>query len=288
MPASITRRSLLTGMTLAGPLAAFPQTVQAAPNPELWEHWNYYDPRTLARIDHGDFGRLLQIYLKTQPITGGVDSLFHYGAVTPGDRAALDGYVARLSDVPITQYPRSEQLAYWVNLYNALVLQQVLKVYPVASVRDVDLSGAFFTGGPWAEKLVTVEHRAVSLNDIEHRILRPIWRDPRLHYVLNCAAIGCPHLAADALDARRLEDQLESAATAFVNHPRSLQMRFNGLRVSSIYVWYGRDFGYGRSAVLEHLRRYARGARAALLTELDDWASHDYDWRLNDYAPLQG
>ncbi|WP_421707544.1 DUF547 domain-containing protein [Algihabitans sp.] len=288
MSAQITRRTLLTGLAGGAAIASLPGRAEAAPTPELWEHWSYSDPRTLARIDHSAFDRFLRRYLKTRPVTGGIDSLFHYSAVTGEDRAALDGYVAALSDEPITQYPRSEQLAYWVNFYNALVLQQVLKVYPVASIRDVDLSGAFFTGGPWAKRLVTVERRALSLNDIEHRILRPIWRDPRLHYVLNCAAMGCPHLVPEALDARRLEDQLDAAATAFINHPRNLRMRFNGLRVSSIYVWYERDFGYGRRAVLDHLRRYATASRADLLAELDDWASHDYDWRLNDYAPLQG
>lgn len=288
MSASITRRALFAGLAAGGFLAARPRMAMAAPRARLWAHWSDHDPRTLARIDHGTLDRLLGTYLKTRPVSGGVDSLFHYSAVTRDDRAALDAYVARLAAVPITQYPRDEQLAYWVNLYNALILQQVLKVYPVASVRDVDLSGAFFTGGPWAEKLVTVERRALSLNDIEHRILRPIWQDPRVHYVLNCAAMGCPHLAPGALDAHRSEDQLEAAAAAFINHPRSLQVRFGGLRISRIYVWYASDFGYGRAAVLKHLRRYATGSRAALLSEVVDWSGDHYDWRLNDFASLQG
>ena len=212
MSASITRRALFTGLAAGGALAVLRGTAAAAPQARLWAHWSDHDPRTLARIDHGALDRLLAVYLKAQPVTGGVDSLFHYGAVTRDDRAMLDAYIEQLAAVPITQYPRDEQFAYWVNLYNALVLQQVLKVYPVASIRDVDLSGAFFTGGPWAEKLITVERRALSLNDIEHRILRPIWQDPRIHYAVNCASIGCPNLQPTPFQAAQLDRQLDQAA----------------------------------------------------------------------------
>ncbi len=280
--AILSRRRLLAGLAGAACLPAVPAA--AAPRPRPWPHWEIHNPSSLARLDHAPLERLLARYLHTSDGPLGADSLFDYGGVTAEHRGELDAYVAGLARVPITQYRRAEQLAYWVNLYNALVLQQVLVAYPVASIRDVDLSGAFFLGGPWAEKLVTVERFDLSLDDIQHRILRPGWRDPRLHYVLNCAALGCPHLQPRAFAAGDAEARLEAAATAFVNHPRTLQMRFEGLQISSLYVWYADDFGYGRSAVMRHLRRYATGRRAALLRGLEGWSGHSYDWRLNDRA----
>ncbi len=87
---------------------------------------------------------------------------------------------------------RAEQFPFWINLYNALTVKVVLDHYPVEIIRDIDISPGLFADGPWGKKLVTVEGEALSLDDIEHRILRPIWKDPRLHYVLNCAALGVP------------------------------------------------------------------------------------------------
>ena len=93
---------------------------------------------------------------------------------------------------------RDEQLAYWINLYNALTVKVILDHYPVKSILDIDISPGWFSIGPWGKKLVAVEGVEISLDDIEHRILRPIWRDPRIHYALNCAAVGCPNLLREA------------------------------------------------------------------------------------------
>ena len=128
-----------------------------------------------------------------------------YGDVTKTDKGALDGYIARLEKLPISAHGRNAQKAYWINLYNALTVKVVLDHFPVKSIKDISLSsglfGGLFGGGPWEAKLATVEGEKVSLDDIEHRILRPIWRDNRVHYAVNCASIGCPNLQAEPFTA---------------------------------------------------------------------------------------
>ncbi len=152
---------------------------------------------------------------------------------------------------------RPEQLAYWINLYNALTVQVVLDHYPVASIHDIAISPGLLAIGPWDKPLIEIEGAAVSLNDIEHRILRPIWRDPRIHYAVNCASIGCPDLQARAFTAETAEALLEAAARAYVNHPRGARVEAGELTVSSIYAWYREDFGGTEAGVIAHLKRYA-------------------------------
>jgi len=168
-----------------------------APRAELWQRWTAHDPAAAA-IDHAPWDRFAKTYVKPQP--DGVNRVA-YARVSAADRKALADYVAGLAGVPISAYHRDQQLAYWLNLYNALTVKLVLDHYPVASIRDIDISPGWFSNGPWNKKLVTIEGEAVSLNDIEHRILRPIWRDARIHYAVNCAAVGCPHLKPEAFTA---------------------------------------------------------------------------------------
>lgn len=170
----------------------------AAPKSKLCPRWSAHDAASIEVIDHGDWTRLLQIY--TRPSDDGVVR-FDYAGLVAGDRPALDGYIARLTAVPVSSLNRDEQLAYWINLYNALTVQVVLDNYPVSSILKINISPGFFSIGPWGKKLVLVEDEEVSLDDIEHRILRPIWRDPRIHYAVNCTSIGCPNLIDTAYTA---------------------------------------------------------------------------------------
>ncbi len=124
----------------------------------------------------------------------------------------------------------------------------------------------------------------MSLNDIEHRILRPIWRDPRLHYALNCAAIGCPNLQPTAFAAANSEALLEAAARAYVNHPRGARIEDGKLIVSSIYVWFQEDFDGDDAGVIRHLTRHAAAGLRSRLASVASIYTLDYDWVLNDAA----
>ena len=142
-------------------------------------------------VDHGAWGMLLKAYVK--PDSSGLNR-FDYQHVSSADREALRGYIKGLGKVAVSKLNRSEQYAYWINLYNALTIDVVLTHMPVNSIRDIDISPGLFASGPWDKKLIAVDGIEVSLNDIEHRILRPIWQDPRVHYGVNCASVGCPNL----------------------------------------------------------------------------------------------
>src|SRR6185503_17839522 len=132
--------------------------------------------------------------------------------------AALDAYVEKMQGVAIRTFCRPEQRAYWANLYNATTVKVVLDHYPVDSIMKINISPGLFAKGPWKKKLLKVEGEEVSLDDVEHRILRPIWKDPRTHYSVNCASLGCPNLQPHAFTAATLDAMLDEAARGYVNH----------------------------------------------------------------------
>ena len=275
-----TGRRAVLAVALTLPLAAFFSIESLfAPDAETWERWTRNDPSATARIDHGEWERLLKTYIVRDD--EGLNR-FTYGRVSNADRRRLDAYIGGLTQIPISRHSRAEQRAYWINLYNALTIKVVLAYYPVDSIRDIDISEGLFADGPWERKLVSVENEPVSLNDIEHRILRPIWRDPRLHYAVNCASIGCPNLQITAFTSANADALLDAAAREYINHPRAAQVNDGKLIVSSIYVWFWQDFGDDDADIISHLRRYAGPALADALAGVDAISGHRYDWTLND------
>ena len=252
----------------------------AAPRAELVsKHWLANDPASTQQVDHEKWSRFLADYLV--PGDDGVNR-FAYARAKASGRALLDGYIASLEATPVSRLDRGEQRAYWINLYNAATTRIVLDHYPVRSIRGISLGPGLFDIGPWDAKVATVEGEKLSLNDIEHGILRPIWRDPRLHYALNCAAVSCPSLPPVAFTAANTERLLDAGARAYVNDRRGVRIAGGTLTVSSIYLWYRGDLGAGDAAVVEHLKRYAAPALAAQLARFrapDDYA---YDWALID------
>ena len=272
-------RRILVPVLLILPLAAFtPRENIFAPSAELWQRWERHDPDSTATVDYAVWDRLLKTYVRRQEAGA---SLFDYAAVTPEDRTALDAFISRLAALPVDRYDRAQQFAYWVNLYNALTVQVVLDHYPVDSIRDIDISPGWFSDGPWDKKLVTVAGEDISLNDIEHRILRPIWADPRIHYAVNCASIGCPDLRAEAFVGERLDEMLDDAARTYINSPRGVSIDGSKVTVSKIYDWFYEDFGRSTDSLLAHLIRYAEPPLAEELAAIGDIEDTAYDWSLN-------
>ena len=255
----------------------FSTSLAAAPKAELWERWDRADSEATAIIDHARWDTLLQRY-----IIAGDDGInrFAYGRVSDADRAELDTYIDALAQLPILDFRRDQQMAYWINLYNALTVQEILRFYPLESIRDI--SSGLFSSGPWKKELVTIDGEALTLDAIEHRILRPIWRDPRIHYAVNCASIGCPNLQPRAFTAANTETLLERGAREFVNHPRGARVVDGDLQVSSIYEWFKEDFDDSDAGVIAHLRRYADADLAAALQGIERIDDDDYDWSIND------
>ncbi len=284
---SILRRSLLGGglALIASSLAS--RSGLSAPTARLWQKWAANDPTSRVVIDHQPWGIFLRRYLIEEP--DGINRL-RYGEVSALDRQALARYLEEMSKVPVHSLNPAEQFAYWVNLYNALTVKVVLDHYPVASIRELSLGGSFLpnfiTGGsgPWQAKLAQIEGEALALDDIEHRILRPLFKDNRIHYAVNCASIGCPTLMPDPFTAANLEAMLDRGARLYVNHPRGARAEAGGLTVSSIYSWYKEDFGGTWQGVLAHLRRFANPITARMLAPFETISADAYDWRLNDTA----
>jgi len=245
---------------------------------DLAQHFARHARQSTETVDHAAWDRLLARYLKTDRT--GLNRL-DYRRFKAAGRDDLRAYLDRLQGVAVTRLNRSEQFAYWVNLYNAKTVDVVLARYPVGSIRDINISGLFATG-PWGSKVVRVEGLDLSLDDVEHRILRPLWRDPRIHYAVNCASIGCPNLARTAYTGAALEAMLDAAARDYVNSPRGVSVQDGAVTVSRIYSWYVDDFGGRDASVLAHLRRYAAPALAQRLRSITRIGGYDYDWRLND------
>lgn len=226
-------------------------------------------------VSHERWGDFLRPYLSERD---GV-VLFNYGGVSAEDKAVLDGYVLEMSEAPVLSFSRNEQFVYWINLYNALTIQLVIDHYPVSSIKKI--YSKFLATGPWRKKLVVIEGEEVSLDDIEHRILRPLWKDPRVHYAINCASIGCPNLTT-AYTVDNVEALLDSSASSYINHPRGVDVRRGKLRVSSIFKWFKEDFGGSDQGVIAHIKKYAASQLLARMDGLTEISESHYDWKLND------
>jgi hypothetical protein len=250
----------------------------AAPRADLWPRWQAHDPQSNTRLDHSAWGRFLETYL----VVGkpGAVNLVRYQAVTAPDKQALDRYVAALAGVTVAKLNRAEQKAYWINFYNALTVKIILDNYPVKSIRDI--KSGWFSPGPWDLKLVRVEGVELTLNDIEHRILRPIWQDNRIHYAVNCASLGCPNLPPVPFTAENSERLLDQGARDYVNSFRGTRIEGIVLILSEIYDWYQADFASSRDGVIRHLRQWAEPPLAAALQTFSGEVIYDYDWRLNE------
>ena len=254
-------------------------SAQAAPKAELWARWQKHDPASRQKINHGDWDRFLKQYVVTADPSG--IYRVRYQAVTLEDRKILKGYLQAMQAVAVSNYSRAEQQAYWINVYNAATVDVILSRFPVASIRDINISPGLLARGPWGAKLFSVEGERLSLDDIEHRILRPIWKDSRIHYALNCASLGCPNLQAEAYTGDNTEALLGRGAREFINHPRGVAIQKGRLQVSSIYVWFQEDFGGDAEGLMEHWQQYANPRLAEALEKYSGGLAHDYDWRLN-------
>jgi hypothetical protein len=250
----------------------------AAPQAELWPRWEAHNPASSVRVDHADWGRFLDRYLVTDHPSG--INRVPYGSVSTADRRALQTYLEELQATPVSDLNRDEQLAFWINLYNAATVELILANYPVDSIRDI--GGGLMRKGPWDDPVLTVEGAELTLNDVEHRIIRPIWQDERIHYVVNCASIGCPNLYPEPITADNWDRVFEESAEDYTNHERGVHFSRNRLVLSSIYDWYVADFGDSLEGVIAHLAEYVDSQTAARLRNHDGRVSYEYDWTLNE------
>lgn len=229
-----------------------------------------FDAKSADAVDHGAWTDFLSAY-----VVAGGDGVarVRYPAVAPEHRAALNAYIASLEAIDPAKLSRAEQLAFWINLYNAATVRIILDRPGVSSIRSIR--------NPWGTPVAEISGRALTLNNIEHGILRPVFKDARIHYAVNCASVGCPDLARAAYSSANIEAELDAAARRYVNHPRGVSVDKGRVVASNIYSWYAADFGGAETAILDHIRRYADRPLLEALDGARNIAAYRYDWALN-------
>ena len=207
-------------------------------------------------------------------------NLFDYAAAKDnGDHETIKAFIAEQTAKAPSTMNDAEATAYWANLYNAVTLDVVLDNYPVKSIRSI---GGMFSMGPWGRELVTVEGHELSLDDIEHDILRVDFASPYIHYMVNCASYGCPNLRQELWTADSLTEDQRAAARDFINTDRGVSIRKDGrIAVSKIYKWFDEDFGDSDDDLRAHLAKHATGARLDALQSGAKFKGSHYNWDLN-------
>ena len=268
---------------LASSLVAFAVLgLEPASATELSERFAKPKSGSNAVVDHSAWTGLLKMYVVASD--DGIHRV-RYAAFKRDGHNALKSYVQALEGTDVAKLGRAELFAFWANLYNAKTIDVVLDAYPVATIKDIKLGGgliAAFTGGPWKAKVTKVSGVELSLDDIEHEILRPGFGDPRVHYAVNCASIGCPNLMTEAFTGAKLDAQLDAGARAYINNARGISVRNGAVKASSIYDWFGKDFAGIPGGVLGHARTYAEPALKRELENITVISDYGYDWSLND------
>ena len=260
-------------------LAVFAFAQSEASAGDLEATFKRHNPKSTVTVDHSAWDALLKTYL-----VPGEDGLNYvdYGRFKAKGAKALKDYVASLEATDVTKLNRPEQFAFWANLYNAKTIDIILDHYPVKSIKDIRLTFYRPFDGPWVAEVTKVNGIDLSLNDIEHTIMRGLWKEPRVHYAVNCASIGCPNLMTKAFTGANLESMLDKGARAYVNSPRGIQIKDGKVIASKIYRWFAEDFGGSEKGVLAHARAHAEGDLAKSLTRTSAIADYEYDWNLND------
>jgi hypothetical protein len=232
---------------------------------------------------HGAWDALLKKHVVV--LEGGEASRLRYGALAR-ERAALRRYLDTLSAVPPSQFERwskAERMAFLVNAYNAFTTEKILRRYP--DIRSIWDYGKVF-GNPFRDRFFTLLGEPASLDRIEHEILRKpgAYDEPRVHFALNCASIGCPMLREEAYVPERLERQLEDQARRFLSDRSRNRFARGRLEVSKIFDWYKEDFEPRARYFARYAELLADGAaeRALIAKGTAELTFLDYDWTLND------
>lgn len=210
--------------------------------------------------DHAAWDQLSSKYVTN-------DGKVNYSGLKSEKSVILDYINSLTENPPKPDWSHNVRLAYWINLYNAVTVNLVLDNYPLKSIMDIN------SGKAWDLKLVSVDGKELTLNDIEHNIIRKRFSEPRIHFAVNCAAKSCPKLLNGAFLPETLERQLENQANYFVHNTSKNHVSSEQLELSHIFDWYGSDFG----DIKAFIKKYEPTANVAL-----DINFLDYDWALNE------
>jgi hypothetical protein len=236
---------------------------------------------SMDRIDHSTWDAILRKYVDA-------DGMVDYRALhaSPTDMQALDSYLQALSTAsPRIEAARDGQLAFWINAYNGVTVRGILREYPTSSIRNHTAKVVGYN--IWKDLQIYVGGQPYSLEQIEHEILRKMG-DPRIHFAIVCASVGCPRLLAEAYVPSRIDEQLERNTRDFFARPGNFRydQRSGRLHLSSILKWFGEDFGSNQAAQLRTIAPWlpTEAARQAAGQSSVTVSYLDYDWSLNEQA----
>jgi hypothetical protein len=263
-------------------LVLITSTTHASFNKSLWPIWEINNPLSSVTIDHSDWQAFLDKRVQTNEEN---INLVDYNHLTDADYALLQQYNEKMSKIDIAQYNRNEQLAFWINLYNALTVQVISDYYPIGSIEEINISPGLFSIGPWGKKLVTINNIPLSLDEIQNRIIRPIWNDQRALYAVNNGSIGAANLSKQAYRGSTINEALNEAAFGYINSLRGVQVIEGVLIVSKIYDWYNEDFGGSKQDVITHLKQFAKEPLQSQLKHVNNIDNYVYNWHLNSTVP---
>lgn len=231
--------------------------------------------------DHSAFDTLLRAHVTEE-------GLVDYDAFARS--AEFRSYLGRLEAQRLEGLGEAERLAFWLNAYNAWTIEQVNAHGERDSIRNIRKTlGLLPLKGPWSERMVRAAGRALTLDEVEHEIVRREFREPRIHFALVCAALSCPPLRREAYSGERLEQQLEDQARTFLLRSPAMNrvdVASRTVFVSPILVWYRDDFGGTSEALGRFLARYRPEGpeKEILLSGRFRVVETDYDWTLNSLA----
>ncbi len=197
------------------------------------------------------------------------------------DSANLNGYLNLLSKTPPDEktWSREEQMAYWINAYNAFTIKLIIKYYPIKSIKDIGSSIQIpFVNTPWDIKFIAIGNEKLDLNTMEHGKLRKSFDDPRIHMALVCASKSCPILLNEAYNARKLDEQLTRQTIAFFADSFRNKVSPDRPQLSMIFNWYGMDFSKNGRSVISFVNTYSK-VKIKPKAKIDYL---DYDWGLNE------
>ncbi|GAB2781272.1 DUF547 domain-containing protein [Rhabdobacter roseus] len=225
-----------------------------------------------ADVSHAAWDKLLKKHVNAQ-------GMVNYKGFKQ-DRAELKKYLDQLSkNAPNPKtWSKDEQLAYWINAYNAYTVELILEYYPLKSIKDIGSSIKIpFVNTPWDIKFIEIGGKKMDLNNIEHGIIRKQFNEPRIHYALVCAALSCPPLRNEAFLPEKLDKQLDDQGRAFLNDPTKNVVTKDKASISKIMDWYGGDFKK-KMPIRDWVNQYAN----TKLSEGGSISFMDYNWTLNE------
>lgn len=260
---------------LVGVVAILCVPVVAGAEENAGRQWPTNQQVSIDQIDHTAFDQLLKKYVDEN---GRVNyKAWHQSSA---DRDVLKKYLDDMSRAnPDQQATREAKLAYWINAYNAVTIEGILRVYPTTSIRNH--TARLFGYNIWKNLIFSAGDKRVSLEDIEHKILRKM-NEPRIHFAIVCASIGCPRLLNEAYVGQRLEQQLAGNAKDFFGRQQNLQIDGRTLKLSQILSWFGSDFGGTQQQQMQKLSPYFPSTAQTLVASGNYQLKFlTYDWDLN-------